>query len=85
MGYFKLNKLSTGGSESKRCFTRKGGQDMQSRPPKKTFGELVRGVLQHMTSPTKNSVTVTHKRRDCDWDMLRKLEQISESKTHTQF
>jgi hypothetical protein len=52
---------------------------------KKTFKELVRGAHQHMTSHIKNSVTVTNKRRDCDWDMLRKLEQISESKTHTQF
>jgi hypothetical protein len=37
---------------------------------KKTFEELVRGAHQHMTSSTKNSVTVTSKRRDCDWEML---------------
>ena len=37
MGYIKLNKPSAEGSESKLSCTRKGGQDEQSRPPKKSL------------------------------------------------
>ena len=37
MGYIKLNKPTAEGSESKLSCTRKGGQDEQSRPPKKSL------------------------------------------------
>jgi hypothetical protein len=70
MGYFKLNKPSAEGSESKLSCTRKEAK-MSNQDLLKIFEELARGAHQHMTSPTtKNSVTMTSKGRHCDWGIV---------------